>query len=55
MKIAYSVEETSKALGIGKTKIYELVKKGSIPSIRLDNRILIPVQALNEFINEKTA
>ena len=49
-KLAYSVAEAANALGIGRSKMYELVMSGAVPSITLGNRRLIPAHRLREFI-----
>lgn len=35
--------------------MYDLVAKGSIPSITIGNRRLVPVAALNELVNQALA
>ncbi len=49
-KLTYTVVEAAKALGIGRSKMYELVRSGAVPSITLGNRRLIPAHKLREFI-----
>ena len=51
-KLAYSITETAKLLGIGRSKAYELVRSGTIPSLRLGRRIVISKLALNRFLAE---
>ena len=51
-KLAYSVIEAGQLLGIGRSKAYELVRSGTIPSLRLGRRIVIPKLALNQFLAE---
>ena len=52
----YSIPEVSKRLGIGETKVREMVTSGAIPSVRLaDARILrIPATSLEKFIADET-
>ena len=53
---AVRVSEAAKMLGIGKTKAYELVKRGEIPSIQLGPRLLlVPVQALDDLLARRAA
>lgn len=47
------IELTSQALGIGKTKLYALVKQGSIKSIRVGKKIKIPKAYLVEYIADQ--
>jgi len=53
MKITYSIAEASKVLGISKTNTYKYANEGLLPSLKIGSRILIPVQALEEFINNQ--
>ena len=45
-KMALSVPEAAKLLGIGKNLAYEAVQRGEIPSIKVGSRLLIPRVAL---------
>lgn len=51
-KLAYSVNETAKALGISATKVRQLAKKGELPSKRYQGRIIFPIKALENAINK---
>ena len=51
-KLVYSVTETAELLGIGRSKAYELVRSGTIPSLRLGRRIVIPKLALSRLLAE---
>jgi excisionase family DNA binding protein len=53
MKLTYSVEEARKALGVGRNTMYEAIKRGDIPSIRIGKRILIPVASLDKFLKKE--
>ena len=50
--LVYSVVEVAALLGIGRSKAYELVRSGTIPSLRLGRRIVIPKLALSRFLAE---
>ena len=50
--LVYSVLEVAVLLGIGRSKAYELVRSGTIPSLRLGRRIVIPKLALSRFLAE---
>lgn len=52
-RLCYTVQEMAHVLGIGKNKAYELVNRQDFPSVRLDGRIIIPVEALNRWLNER--
>lgn len=50
----YSVTEVAKILGIGRSKAYELVASGEIPSIRFGERLLrVPLDGLNKWLKEQ--
>lgn len=38
-------------LGLGRVKVYEFLKAGRIPSIRLGNKYLIPVDAFETWLD----
>ena len=44
-KLAYTVAEASYAIGIGRTKIYELMKTGKLVTVKVAGRRLIPRQS----------
>lgn len=52
-KQALSVADAAKQLGICRTLAYRLVRDGTIPSVRLGRRVLIPVAALEEMLSVK--
>ena len=43
-------EEVAEALRCGRTSVYEAIRRGDIRSIRLGRRILVPRQALEQFL-----
>jgi excisionase family DNA binding protein len=45
-RIGLSVEEAAELLGISRAFAYELVADGTLPSLRLHRRILVPRAAL---------
>lgn len=49
-RLAMSVEEASRALGISKSLGYELVASGKLPAVRLGRRIVVPRVALERFL-----
>ena len=46
----YSVNEVLEATGIGRTKLFELFANGSITSVHIGTRRLVPKAALDSFI-----
>jgi excisionase family DNA binding protein len=49
-KPTMAMNEAARYLGIGRSKLYELVRTKEIPSIRIGRRILIPTRALEEYL-----
>jgi excisionase family DNA binding protein len=39
--IAYTIRDAAKVVGIGRTKLYEAIKKGELPYKKLGRRTLI--------------
>ena len=51
-KLAYSIPEACKVLGLGRTTLYKLVRAGEIPCVRIgEKRLLIPADAMREWLN----
>ena len=49
-RIAMSVEETATALGIGKTILYEIMRRPDFPAIKCGRRTIIPVSELERWL-----
>ena len=43
-------EDAARVLGVGRTKVYELMGSGALRSVRLDGLRRVPVTALIEFV-----
>lgn len=53
--LTISIEEAARALGIGKSLAYDLVNKGTIPTIALGARRVVPVKLLEQKVEEWSA
>ena len=51
-KATISVQELSAQMGISLPKAYELTRTPGFPTIRIGTRILIPIDAYKEWLNE---
>ena len=51
--LTYSVKQLAECLGIGLSKTYELVKQPNFPALRIGKRIIIPKEALNDYLAGK--
>jgi excisionase family DNA binding protein len=47
------VDECARRLGLGRTKIYELIGTGEIPSVRIGGVLRIPAEALREALRQQ--
>ena len=47
--------EAAEAIGIGRSKVYELLASGELPSIRIGGTVRVPVDALREWIDRQLA
>lgn len=51
----YSVPEVAQRLGIDRNTVYQAVKEGQIPSIRVGRRILVPRLAFERMLENGSA
>lgn len=54
-RILYRPVEAAEAIGVSRSRIYELVNSGEIPSIKVGNVTRIPVDKLHEWVEQRTA
>lgn len=52
-KLVYTPHELRSVLGLGRDKVYTLIQEGRLRSIRVDRRILIPNDAVSEFLQRQ--
>jgi excisionase family DNA binding protein len=46
-------EDAAKYLGVGRQAMYLMLTSGEIPSIRKNRKILVPVKALTDWVDEQ--
>jgi excisionase family DNA binding protein len=46
-----TVDETAGVLRLGRNTVYEAIREGRLPSIRIRRRILIPKSALRQWLD----
>jgi excisionase family DNA binding protein len=51
-KLLLTVPEAANALGISRSKLYELIKTGAIASLRIDGSRRIPYRALTAYVDQ---
>ena len=49
-KLTLTPKETANQLGIGLNKVYELINRKVIPSVRVGRKLLIPVESLENWL-----
>jgi excisionase family DNA binding protein len=49
-RVLLTPQEAAQALGISRSKLYELLRAGTLESVRIDRLRRIPIQALHEYI-----
>jgi excisionase family DNA binding protein len=52
-KLLWRVPEAAAALGCGRSKLYELIRRGEIPTITLGGMLRIPADSLKKLIAER--
>lgn len=53
-KQTYSVAEAAQKLGLSKNSVYSGIHDGSIPSIKVGRRLLVPIPALDRMLGAET-
>jgi excisionase family DNA binding protein len=54
-ELAISVAEAARRLGLSRASAYSAVASGALPSVRVGTRILVPLGALQRFLNRADA
>jgi excisionase family DNA binding protein len=52
-KMLVTIQEAAELLGLGQTKVYELVRKRELPAIKIDSSTRIPVREIDRWIQDK--
>jgi excisionase family DNA binding protein len=51
-KLAVSVSDACRLIGIGRTKVYELIKEGRLQTVKLGRRTVIKVDSIRSLLAE---
>lgn len=54
-KLAFTIPEAVAATGLGRTTIYELIKRGELPIVKVGARSLVRRQDLEAMLERKLA
>ena len=52
MQFTYSINETARALSLGRTSIYALIKQGRLETVKLGSRTLVKTSSIMALIGE---
>ena len=52
MKLLLTVPEAAKALGISRSKLYQLISAGVVRSVRIDCSRRVPVESLIAYVKQ---
>ena len=50
-RVLLRVEEAAKALSIGRTTMYELIRSGEVETVTIGARRLVPLKALERYVD----
>lgn len=53
-KLCISVPEAARLLGLGRNSVYEAVRRGEVPAVRVGRRLVVPIRALEEWLEAQT-
>jgi excisionase family DNA binding protein len=53
--VVYNVDEVAELLGIGRSSVYRRIADGTIRTVKVGRRVLIPRAALEELLAEAVA
>jgi excisionase family DNA binding protein len=51
-RLLFTVEEAARALGIGRTRMFELIQAGSVETVLIGRLRRIPIDALDAFVTD---
>ncbi len=52
--ILLKVEECARVLNLGRSKVFEMIRRGELPVVRFGRSVRVPVVALRELIEQQT-
>ena len=51
--ILCSITEAGRALGLGRSKVYELINEGNLETVHIGRRRLIHIESIEAFVNKR--
>jgi excisionase family DNA binding protein len=52
-RLTYTVSEAAKAIGVSRALAYELVRRGDLRTVHVGRRVLVPRDAVRDFLGLK--
>lgn len=52
---AVSVAEAARLVGLSSNKVYDLIHAGRFPHLRIDGRTIVPLRALDEWLEKEAS
>lgn len=53
-KILLRPVEAAEAIGVGRSKVYELIASGELPSVKIGGSVRVPVAGLRAWVEQRT-
>jgi excisionase family DNA binding protein len=53
-RLAIRVDEAARLLGLSRAMVYQMVARGELPHVRVGRAVIIPVKALEEWLESRT-
>ena len=54
-KLLLRPAEVAEMLGLGRSKTYQMLANGQLPSVRIGGSLRVPAQALEDWVQNKTS
>ncbi len=53
-KLLLRINEASELIGMGRSKVYDLIAKGILPAVKIDGKsIRVPAEALRQWVDDQ--
>ena len=53
--VSVSINDAARTIGIGRTKVYELINDGSLATIKIGRRTLVKAGSIRQLVGEQEA